>query len=157
MPSGSPSVGNPANPGNHGGSTSKTPKKAPSEHDNAANPTGGGGQVGSAHVAVSADQDSQTTKQNSAVSAQELEELGDLQTKLQVRAETESSNVENLRKQMESGGNSLRSDVAASQSRMKTYMHKFDAALNAGDAEAARKFMGMAEHEVEFLESFFGH
>jgi hypothetical protein len=36
-------------------------------------------------------------------------------------------------------------------------MHKFDAALNAGDAEAARKFMGMAEHEVEFLENFFGH
>jgi hypothetical protein len=110
-PSGSPSIGNPTNPTGHGGSTPPSPKKAPREHENGANPAGGGGQVGSTPVAVAADHDSQPTKQNSAVSAQELEELGDLQTKLQVRAETESSNVENLRKQMESGGNNLRSDV----------------------------------------------
>jgi hypothetical protein len=40
---------------------------------------------------------------------------------------------------------------------MKMYMDKFDAAMNAGDPEAARKYMGLAEREVETLEKFFGH
>jgi len=94
---------------------------------------------------------------NSAANAQEMEELGDLQTKLEVRAETENNNVENLRKQMAAGGNNLRSDISASQSRMKVYMDKFSAALSAGDPVAAKKYMGMAEREVETLEKFFGH
>jgi hypothetical protein len=40
---------------------------------------------------------------------------------------------------------------------MRMYMDKFDAAMNAGDPVAAKKYMGLAEREVETLEKFFGH
>jgi hypothetical protein len=36
-------------------------------------------------------------------------------------------------------------------------MTKSEAALNVSDAEAAKKYMSMAEREVEKLETFFGH
>lgn len=93
---------------------------------------------------------------NNPENAQELEELGDLHTKLAVRAQAENDSVENLRKQMAATGNNIRADIGASQTRMKMYMDKFDAAMNAGDAVAAKKYMALAEHEVENLEKFFG-
>ena len=65
--------------------------------------------------------------------------------------------MENLRKQMAAGGNNLRSDISASQTRMKMYMDKFDAAMNAKDLVAAKKYRALAEREVETLEKFFGH
>jgi ribosomal protein S20 len=64
--------------------------------------------------------------------------------------------VQTLRKQMSAGGNNLRADISSSQTRMKMYMDKFDAAMNAGDPVAAKKYMGLAEHEVDTLEKFFG-
>jgi serine/threonine protein kinase len=88
--------------------------------------------------------------------AQELEELSDLHNKLAVRAQTANDSVENLRKQMAASGNNLRADVSASQMRMRSYMDKFDAAMNTGDPSAAKKYMALAEHEVETLEKFFG-
>ena len=58
---------------------------------------------------------------------------------------------------MSAGGNNLRSDISASQARMKMYMGKSETALNSGDAETAKKYMSLAEREVEKLEAFFGH
>ena len=40
---------------------------------------------------------------------------------------------------------------------MKIDMGKFESALNAGDAENAKKYMDLAEHEVDKLEAFLGH
>jgi hypothetical protein len=88
--------------------------------------------------------------------AQELEELSDLHTKLAVRAQAANDSVENLRKQMAATGNNLRADISAAQARMKSYMDKFDAAMNTGDPAAAKKYMALAEREVENLEKFFG-
>jgi len=99
----------------------------------------------------------QPPAESNAVSAQEPEELADQHDKLAVRAQTENSDVESLRKQMASGGNTLRSDVSASRTRMTMYMNKFDQAMNAKDLEAAKKYKALAEREVEFLEKFFGH
>jgi hypothetical protein len=39
---------------------------------------------------------------------------------------------------------------------MEQYMSKADAAINAGDAEAGKKYADLAEREVEKLEKFFG-
>lgn len=93
---------------------------------------------------------------NNAETAQEMEELGDLHTKLAVRAQAMNDSVESLRKQVGSTGGNLRADVSASQTRMKMNMDRFDAAMNAGDPVTAKKYMALAEHEVEFLEKFFG-
>jgi FtsZ-binding cell division protein ZapB len=94
---------------------------------------------------------------NGAASAQELQELADHHDKLSARAQSADDSVESLRRQMTAGGNNLRSDISTSQSRMKLYMGKFEAALNAGDAEGAKKYMSLAEREVERLETFLGH
>lgn len=94
---------------------------------------------------------------SSSTNPQEMEALTDQHEKLSARAQAANDSVEGLRRQMASSGNNLRSDISAAQSRMKMYMDKSDAALNSGNADAAKKYMGMAEREVEKLEAFFGH
>jgi serine/threonine-protein kinase len=157
------------NPVNAGGNATYPSKKSPKSHNTPVNMAAGGGQYTPAPGGGGAGQVSSTAHGggagpvaqaptgNSAANAQELAELEDLHTKLAVRALAENDSVENLRKQMSATGNNLRSDVSASQTRMKMYMDKFDAAMNAGDPVAARKYMGLAEHEVEHLEKFFGN
>jgi serine/threonine-protein kinase len=144
--SGLPSSENPVNRG-----VSTPHNRSPKNHATPLNLAAGGGTAGEAGQVV------QPPAANNDQSKQELEELGDLQTKLAVRAQAANDSVEGLRRQMAAGGNNLRSDISASQSRMKMYMDKFDAAMNAGDPVAAKKYMGMAEREVETLEKFFGH
>jgi hypothetical protein len=39
---------------------------------------------------------------------------------------------------------------------MEQYMGKAEAALNSRNPEAARKYMDLAEREIEKLEKFFG-
>jgi hypothetical protein len=159
-----PSLNNLINPG---GAVTPVPKKAP-KHNSAANmvagesqnvssQVGGGAQVNSSQVSGGAGQIGQPAAANSAANAQELQELVDQHDKLSVRAQTANDSVENFRKQMSAGGNNLRPDISASQSRMKMYMTKSEAALNAGDVETAKKYMSLAEREVEKLEAFFGH
>jgi serine/threonine-protein kinase len=151
--SGSPSIGNPTNRGGH---TTHVANKS-SMNQSAIPSSAGGGQAVSPSVLSGAGQVGQPPAQNKAASAQELEELTDQHDKLAVRAQTENNDVEHLRKQMAAGGDNLRSDIAASQTRMRMYMDKFDAAMSAGDPVAAKKYMGLAEREVEALEKFFGH
>jgi serine/threonine-protein kinase len=91
-----------------------------------------------------------------AVVAKELEELEDRMTPLTGRAGAVKDSVEHLRQQQESAGFSLRHDISASLSSMEQYMGKADAALNSRNAEAAKKYMDLAEREIEKLEKFFG-
>ena len=154
LPSGFPSTENPVN---QGGSTTHTPKKSPKNHNTPLNQAAGGGQNASPQGAGGAGQVAQPPAENNALNAQELEELTDQHDKLAVRALAANDSVESLRKQMAAGGNNLRSDISASQTRMKMYMDKFDAAMDAKDPVAAKKYMSLAEREVETLEKFFGH
>jgi serine/threonine-protein kinase len=154
--SGLPATQNPANPG---GNTLRTSKKAsPQTQISSSNMAAGGEQpvTSPAPAAVGQAAPPAAPAANNAEAAQEMEELGDLHTKLAVRAQAANDSVESLRKQMAASGNNLRADVSGSQTRMKIYMDKFDAAMNAGDPVAAKKYMALAEHEVENLEKFFG-
>jgi serine/threonine-protein kinase len=91
-----------------------------------------------------------------ATAAKELEELEDRMTPLAGRASAVKDSVEHLRQQQERAGYSLRQDISASLSSMEQYMGKADAALNSHNPEAAKKYMDLAEREVEKLEKFFG-
>jgi serine/threonine-protein kinase len=153
-PSGLPSTANPANPG---GSSTHTTNKTPKNRATPSNLAAGAGPIASPPAAGGAEQVGQPPAATNAVSPQEVEELTDQHDKLAVRAQAVNDSVESLRKQMASGGNNLRSDISASQVRMKMYMDKFDAAMNARDPGAAKKYMSLAEHEVETLEKFFGN
>jgi serine/threonine-protein kinase len=163
---GSPSSQNPATPN---GSATPTAKKTAKNQSSPLNQAAGGGQNSSSAPAPSgaipnaspsgaagAGQATPQASANDAAKKQELEELADLHDKLSVRAVSVDEHVETLRKQMSAGGNNLRSDISSSQTRMKMYMDKFDAAMSAGDPVAAKKYMHQAEHEVETLEKFFG-
>jgi hypothetical protein len=97
----------------------------------------------------------QAAAENAAV-AKELEELGDRMTPLAGRASAVRDSVEHLRQQQERAGFSLRHDISASLSSMEQYMSKADAALNSRNPAAAKKYMDMAEREIEKLEKFFG-
>jgi serine/threonine-protein kinase len=153
-PSRVPSTGN---PGTQSGQTAPIPNKSPMDQAVSPRSAAGVGQIASPPAAGEAAPIAQPPAQNNAATAQELEELGDLHAKLAARAQAENESVEHLRKQMAAGGNNLRSDISSSQTRMKMFMDKFDAAMNAGDPVAAKKYMQLAEHEVEVLEKFFGH
>ena len=154
--SGLPATQNPANPG---GNTLRASKKAsPQTQISSSNMAAGGEQPATSPTPAAVGQGAPPPAPagNNAETAQEMEELGDLHTKLAVRAQAANDSVESLRKQMAASGNNLRADVSGSQTRMKMYMDKFDAAMNAGDPGAAKKYMALAEHEVENLEKFFG-
>ena len=164
-PPGSLNANSPS-PNNPGGGSASAPRKG-TKHNAPANlaaggtrnvttPVGGGEQF-NPPPAAGGGQVGQPAAGNSAVSAQELQELADQHDKLSARAQSANDSVESLRKQMTASGNNLRSDISASQSRMKMYMGKFEAALNAGDAEGAKKYMSLTEREVEKLETFLGH
>jgi serine/threonine-protein kinase len=91
-----------------------------------------------------------------AAAAKELEELEDRMTPLAGRASAVKDSVEHLRQQQERAGFSLRHDISASLSSMEQYMGKADAALNSRNPAAAKKYMDLAEREIEKLEKFFG-
>jgi predicted nucleic acid-binding Zn-ribbon protein len=91
-----------------------------------------------------------------ASSAKELEDLEDRMTPLEGRASAVKDSVEHLRKEQESAGFSLRHDISASETSMEMYMGKAEAALNARNPQSAKRYMDLAEREVENLEKFFG-
>jgi serine/threonine-protein kinase len=129
--------------------------KAESEQTNPAtgpaapSPAGAPGQAGQAGQATQA-------AGEDASSAKELEELEDRMTPLESRASAVKDSVDHLRQQQESAGYSLRQDISASSSSMQQYMSKAEAALNSKKPQAAKKYMDLAEREIEKLEKFFG-
>ncbi len=158
-----PSTENSANPIGSGSNPTPNPPKPRKTHNASGNLAVGGQSAtpsvesGAGQVVTPSGGGVQTPTANSDAAAQQLAELSDLHDKLSIRATTVNEGVESLRKQMESSGNNLRSDISASQARMKMYMDKFDAAMNAKDPAAAHKYMSLAEREVENLERFLGH
>jgi serine/threonine-protein kinase len=127
-------------------------KTAPNEQINQA-----GGQAGQT-LGEAATPSSHATRAaaREAAAAKELEELEDRMTPLAGRANAVKDSVEHLRQQQERAGYSLRQDISASSSNMERYMDNADAALRARSPEAAKKYMDLAEREIEKLEKFFG-
>jgi serine/threonine-protein kinase len=67
-----------------------------------------------------------------------------------------NASLENLQRQMSAQGLGLRGDMMASQQRMQTYMTKAQAAVQAQDVQGARRYLDLAQPEVEKLEKFLG-
>jgi eukaryotic-like serine/threonine-protein kinase len=75
---------------------------------------------------------------------------------LSSRASAVNASLDTLQKQQAAQGLGLRGDIAASQQRMQTYLQKAQAAIQAQDATAARKYLDLAGAEVEKIEKFLG-
>ena len=72
------------------------------------------------------------------------------------RASSVVASLDTLQRQQAAQGFGLRGDMVASKQRMETYMSKAQAAIQAKDADGARKYLDLAAAEVEKLEKFLG-
>jgi tRNA A-37 threonylcarbamoyl transferase component Bud32 len=72
------------------------------------------------------------------------------------RASSVVASLDTLQRQQAAQGLGLRGDMVASKQRMETYMSKAQAAIQARDADGARKYLDLAGAEVEKLEKLLG-
>ena len=72
------------------------------------------------------------------------------------RAGSVHDSLENLRRQQAAQGLGLRGDIASTQERMNTYLGKAQAAMRKEDIRGSKKYMELAEPEIEKLEKFLG-
>jgi eukaryotic-like serine/threonine-protein kinase len=88
-------------------------------------------------------------------SPQEIEQATDRRVQLDSRSAAVSASLDNLQRQQEAQGYSIRQDIAGAAARMRTYLRAADADLQRGDAAAAQKDMDRADKEISTLEAFF--
>jgi eukaryotic-like serine/threonine-protein kinase len=106
-------------------------------------------------------QDSGTNDQpqsqpQSSDQAAQLEELEQQMDQLSSRATSVSTSLDNLQRQQSAQGLGLRGDIASTQEMMKSHMAKAQAAMQNQDARNAKKYLDLAEPEIERLEKFLG-
>ena len=75
---------------------------------------------------------------------------------LAARASAIRSSLENLERQQNRAGLSLRTDMAAASQSFQYLMGEAQASLAAGDAAAAKRNLDLAEQQVEKVERFLG-
>ena len=90
-------------------------------------------------------------------SPEEIAKVEDEADKLNIRGATVSQSLDTLRQQQQASGYGLRGDIASSQERMKAYLAKGNAALQASDLVNAKKYFALADGEISKLEKFLGH
>jgi serine/threonine protein kinase len=88
--------------------------------------------------------------------AAQLQALDLENDQLSGRASSVVASLDTLQRQQAAQGLGLRGDMVASKQRMETYMSKAQAALQAKDANGAKKYLDLAAIEVEKLEKFLG-
>jgi serine/threonine-protein kinase len=85
-----------------------------------------------------------------------LDELRDRLGALAPRANAIRSSLQTMERQQQAAGYGLRGDISASWKRMESQLDQAEAALNAGNADRAQKYLDQAEQEVEKLDQFLG-
>ena len=88
--------------------------------------------------------------------ADQLAELDHQADLLSGREMAISASLDNMQRQQNAQGLQLRGDIVAAQTRMRTYLAKAQAALQAQDLKNARKYLDLAEPEAEKIEKFLG-
>jgi serine/threonine protein kinase len=88
--------------------------------------------------------------------ADQLAELDHQADQLSSRETAIGASLDTLQRQQNAQGLQLRGDIVAAQSRMRTYLAKAQAALQAHDLKNARKYLDLAEPDAEKIEQFLG-
>jgi eukaryotic-like serine/threonine-protein kinase len=89
-------------------------------------------------------------------SREELEKLNENLIQLEARTGAVNGSLVRLRQQQAASGLGLRQDIAASASRLDTYLQAAERALQSNDVQSALKNMDRAGQELNKLEAFFG-
>jgi hypothetical protein len=88
--------------------------------------------------------------------AEQLEELDHNLDQLSSRQIAVDASLQSLQRQQAAQGLGLRGDIVAAQARVQANMAKAQAALQAKDPKTAKKYLDMAEPDIEKLEKFLG-
>ena len=85
-----------------------------------------------------------------------LDDMENESDHLDSRAAAIESSLEALEQQQRQSGFGLRGDIVTARANMRTDMAKAKDALQGLDTDRARKYLDMANHEIEKLETFLG-
>jgi serine/threonine protein kinase len=93
-------------------------------------------------------------KAEEAAQAEEVEHRYD---DIDSRSAAVSQSLDNLQRQQAASGYGLRGDIVSAQQRMKTDISKAQFAMQKQDTKNAKKYLDMAEAELQTIEKFLGH
>ncbi len=94
---------------------------------------------------------------NAANAPADPDELEHDVDQLSGRAAAVNASLDRLQQQQNAAGYGLRGDIAAKQASMKNNLAKAQSAVERGDAQKAKRYMDLAQSDVEALEHFLGH
>jgi len=115
-----------------------------------------GGSTSSA-ASASPDAGNSSAQSAEAAKAEQLEQLEKEVDQLSSRSAAIHDSLDNLRRQQSADGFGLRGDIASAQESLKIHMAKAQQALQNQDVKSAKRYLDLAEPEVEKLEKFLGH
>jgi serine/threonine-protein kinase len=92
-----------------------------------------------------------------AADAASLQEIADQTDQLSNRVASVDGSLDQLQQQQSSSGYGMRGDIVAKRASMKSNLAKAEAAVKQKDLSKAKKYLGMAQGDVESLEHFLGH
>jgi hypothetical protein len=90
-------------------------------------------------------------------STEPIEELEQDVDQTSSRAVAASDSLDSMRRQLSSQGMNLRGDISSSEEMMKVNLDKARQALQNQDTKSARRYLTMAQAQMEKIEKFLGH
>jgi hypothetical protein len=73
------------------------------------------------------------------------------------RSTAASQSLDNLKRQQAAAGYGLRSDIVSAEQRMKADLNKAQYYVQKQDSKNAKKYLDMADAELQTIEKFLGH
>lgn len=129
-------------------------EKLPVVHTHKISPSSSGSSQDAAVPAQGLEAGSNATPAaNDAASLDAAEREAD---QLSNRAAAVNNSLDHLQQQQSAAGYGLRGDIAARQASMKNNLAKAEGAVQTGDLQRARKYMDLAQSDIEALEHFLG-
>jgi eukaryotic-like serine/threonine-protein kinase len=93
-------------------------------------------------------------KAEEAAAADEVEKRYD---DIDSRSSAVTQSLDTLKRQQAAAGYGLRGDIVSTEQRMKTDLSKAQSAMQKQDTKSAKKYLDMAEAELQTIEKFLGH
>ena len=133
-------------------------KKQPKAKASSGSSASSGSEQGSTNASNNgqSNTDQSNTSADNASKA-ELEELEQDVDQTSSRSNAVSDSLDHMRRSLSSQGLNLRGDIASSQELMKINLDKAQQALQNHDAKSARKYLTVAQSQLEKIEKFLGH
>lgn len=96
------------------------------------------------------------TQPETGPSEAEMAQLQERMVQLGARADAVNNSISQLRSQQQAQGLDLRNDMAAADSRLRSYMRAANQDIQSSRIASAAKNMDKAEAELSILEKFLG-